>query len=265
MLLLHGWPQHWYCWRLVIPELAKHYRVLAMDLRGFGWTDIAWEGLDKETMADDVANVMEALEIDRARIVGHDWGGWIGYLLAIRRPELVERLVALSSPPPFAPPSLRGVWNARRFAYQLPIASPFGPRLMRRPSFVARKVRRWSRNREHVRNDVQRLYGRDLRASTRARAASLLYREFLLREMGPVLAGRYRKQRLTTPTLVLHGQRDPILPPVFFEGHDEYADQMTIEMIPKTGHLLPEEAPELVTERTLEFFRTSAPEGAAVT
>ena len=87
MLLLHGWPQHWYCWRLVIPELAKHYRVLAMDLRGFGWTDIAWEGLDKETMADDVANVMGALEIDRARIVGHDWGGWIGYLLAIRRPS----------------------------------------------------------------------------------------------------------------------------------------------------------------------------------
>ena len=68
LLLLHGWPQHWYCWRLVIPELAKHYRVLAMDLRGFGWTDIAWEGLDKETMADDVANVMSALEIDRARI-----------------------------------------------------------------------------------------------------------------------------------------------------------------------------------------------------
>ena len=242
----------------MIPELAKHYRVLAMDLRGFGWTDIAWEGLDKETMADDVANVMSALEIDRARIVGHDWGGWIGYLLALRRPELVERLVALSSPPPFAKPSLSVVWNARRLAYQVPIASPLGPRLMRRPSFVARKVRRWSRNREHIRNDVQRLYGRDLRASTRARAASLLYREFLMREIGPVLAGRYRKQRLTTPTLVLHGKRDPVLPPVFFEGHDEYADDMTIEKVPKAGHLLPEEAPELVTERTLEFLAAEA-------
>jgi pimeloyl-ACP methyl ester carboxylesterase len=258
VLLLHGWPQHWYCWRLVIPELAKHYRVLAMDLRGFGWTDIAWEGLDKETMADDVANVMGALEIDRACIVGHDWGGWIGYLLAIRRPELVERLIALSIPPPFAKPSLRGVWNARRFAYQVPIASPLGPRLMRRPSFVARKVRRWSRNREHIRNDVQRLYGRDLRASTRARAASLLYREFLVHEIGPVLAGRYRKLRLTTPTLVLHGERDPLLPGVFFEGHEQYADDMTIEAVPKVGHLLPEEAPELVTERTLKFLAAEA-------
>ena len=128
LLLLHGWPQHWYCWRLVIPELAKHYRVLAMDLRGFGWTDIAWEGLDKETMADDVANVMSALEIDRARIVGHDWGGWIGYLLALRRPELVERLVALSSPPPFAKPSLRGVWNVA------PARLPGADRLAARPA-----------------------------------------------------------------------------------------------------------------------------------
>ena len=136
---------------------------------------------------------------------------------------------------------------------------------MRRPSFVARKVRRWSRNREHVRNDVQRLYGRDLRASTRARAASLLYRTFLLHELGPVLAGRYRKQRLTTPTLVLHGERDPVVPSVFFQGHEQYADDMTIEMVPKAGHLLPEEAPEVVTERTLEFFKTGAPTGAAIT
>jgi len=259
VLLLHGWPQHWYCWRLVIPELAQRYRVLAMDLRGFGWSDIAWEGLDKETMADDVANVLGSLEIDRARIVGHDWGGWIGYLLALRRPELVERLVALSIPPPFAKPSLRGAWNARRLAYQVPIASPLGPRLMRRPSFVARKVRRWSENREHLRNDVQRLYGRDLRASTRARAASLLYRTFLLHEARPVLAGRYRKQRLTVPTLVLHGKRDPVVPPVFFQGHADYADDMTIEAIPKIGHFLPEEAPDVVTERVVAFFEAGAP------
>ena len=59
----------------MIPGLAQRHRVLAMDLRGFGWTDIAWEGFEKETMADDVANVIAALELDRVRIVGHDWGG----------------------------------------------------------------------------------------------------------------------------------------------------------------------------------------------
>ena len=80
---------------------------------------------------------------------------------------------------------------------------------MRRPSYVARKVRRWARNREHVRNDVQRLYGRDLRASTRARAAQPPLSDLPPRELGPVLRGRYRKQRLTVPTLVLHGRARP--------------------------------------------------------
>jgi pimeloyl-ACP methyl ester carboxylesterase len=178
-------------------------------------------------------------------------------MLARRRPELVERLVMLSVPPPTVRPSARVLIAMRRFSYQAVIASPLGPRLMRRPSYIARRVRRWSRNREHIRNDVQRLYGRDLRASTRARAASLLYRTFLRRELGPVLAGRYRKDgRLTVPTLVMYGDRDPILPPVFYEGHEDYADDMTIESVPKVGHLLPEERPELVVERTLQFFES---------
>ena len=137
---------------------------------------------------------------------------------------------------------------------------------MQRPSFVARKVRRWARNREHVRNDVQRLYGRDLRASTRARAASLLYRTFLLRELGPVLAGRYRKQRLTVPTLVLHGERDPVLPPVFFEGHERYADDMTDRDGARApGTSCPRKRPDLVAERVLAFFASGAPAEAAVT
>jgi pimeloyl-ACP methyl ester carboxylesterase len=265
LLLLHGWPQHWYCWRLVIPELAKRYRVIAIDLRGFGWTDIAWEGLDKENMADDVANVMAALEIDRARIIGHDWGAWIGCLLALKRPELVERLVMLAMPTPFLKPSLRGVPVTTRLGHMALVASPLGPRRLRRPSYVARKVRRWSHHREHLRNDVQRLYGRDLRASTRARAASLLYRTFLLREIGPVLAGRYRKQRLTVPTLVMHGERDPVAPPVLFQGSDQFADEMTVEVVPGAGHMLPEECPELVSERALAFFESNVPTEAVVT
>lgn len=260
VVLLHGWPQHWYAWRLVIPPLAERYRVLAIDLRGFGWTDIAWEGFEKESMADDIAAVLEELEIDRAKFVGHDWGGWIGYLLAMRRPDLVERLVALSIPPPFVRPRPRALASTYRLAYQVAIASPLGVRLMSRPGFVARKVRRWSQQREHVRKDVQRLYGRDLRASTRARASSLLYRTFLTREFLPVLAGRYRDQRISVPTLIMHGKRDPVLPPVFFQGHERYFDDLTIEPVNRAGHMLPEERPELVAERTLDFFEQATAE-----
>lgn len=265
VVLLHGWPQHWYQWRFQIPALAEHYRVLAIDLRGFGWSDIAWEGFEKEEMAEDVAGLLAELGVGRARIVGHDWGGWIGYLLAIRRPELVERLVALSIPPPFVRPAPRTLAQLYRLAYQVPVASPLGVRLMSRPGFVARKVRRWSRKRQNLRKDVQRLYGRDLRASTRARAASLLYRTFLTRELVPVLAGRYRGERIAAPTLILHGNRDPILPPVLFKGHGRYFDDLTVEPVPGAGHLLPEEAPELVSERILDFLAAAPDARAAAT
>ena len=254
VILLHGWPQHWYCWRLVMPILAENYRVVAIDLRGFGWTDIAWEGLDKESMADDIVNVLAEMGIERARFVGHDWGAWIGYLLAIRKPELVDRLVALSIPPPFAKGSLGSFAAGARLRYQFALASPLAIRRMRRLGYVSRLIKRWSKDRTNLGKDVRRIYARDLRASTRARASMLLYRTFLRKEIGPALAGRYRKQRLTVPTLVMHGEKNPILSPRVFAGHEKYADDLTVEIIPDVGHMLPEECPELVAQRAHEFF-----------
>ena len=264
LLLLHGWPQHWYAWRLVIPRLAERHRVLAMDLRGFGWTDIAWQGFEKENLADDVARLMEALELDRVTLVGHDWGAWIGYLLALRRPELLERLVALSVPPPFVRPTAGLMARLPKLRYQLTLASPAAIKLLSRPEYVSGTIKRWSRNRENLGKDVRRLYARDLRASTRARASMLMYRTFLTRELGPVLAGRYRDQRLQVPTLVLHGDRSPTLSPVFFQGHERFAQQMRIEAVPGAGHFLPEESPDLVAERILDFAREKPDRPAAV-
>ena len=61
LLLLHGWPQHWWCWRDLIPALAPHYRVIAPDLRGHGWTDAPPGGYEKEQLASDVLALVDAL------------------------------------------------------------------------------------------------------------------------------------------------------------------------------------------------------------
>ncbi len=255
ILLLHGWPQHWYSWRLVLPKLAETHRVVAMDLRGFGWSDIAWEAFEKENLADDVAGVLEALEIDRVKMIGHDWGAWIGYLLAMRRPALLDRLVALSTPPPFAQPGLRALAALPRMRYQLTLASPLAIHLISKRGYVERKTRLWAADRTNLKRDVQKLYDRDQRATTRARAAMLMYRTFLRRELGPVLAGRYRREHIEIPTLIMHGDRDPILPPVLYEGHERFFEQLRVESVPGAGHMLPEERPDLVAEHALEFFK----------
>ena len=91
MVMLHGWPQHWYEWRHLIPQLAKHRRLLMPDLRGFGWSEAPPGGYKKEEMAADVASALDALEIEEYELVGHDWGAYIGFLLALREPQRVKR------------------------------------------------------------------------------------------------------------------------------------------------------------------------------
>ena len=256
VILLHGWPEHWYAWRSVIPLLAERHQVFAPDLRGFGWTDIAWKGFDKENMADDVLRLMDALEIERARIVGHDWGGWIGFLLALRHPERVRQLVALGAPPPWPRVTPGNLLAARHLSHMVTLAAPYAAQrlLQHHPGYIRRLIRKWSHDRSGFTKEDFRIYSRDLRSPTRARASALLYRTFLLRELLPVAAGRYRKARLETPTLVLHGKRDGAVPPRLVAGHERHAADLRVELVPDAGHFLPEERPELVAEKILAFF-----------
>jgi pimeloyl-ACP methyl ester carboxylesterase len=97
LLLVHGWPQFWYAWRLVMPGLARHFQVIAPDQRGRGQTSkpppgTSGQGYDIGTLADDLAALMDALGHERFAVVGHDTGMDIAYALAADHPGRVERL-----------------------------------------------------------------------------------------------------------------------------------------------------------------------------
>jgi pimeloyl-ACP methyl ester carboxylesterase len=259
VLLLHGWPEHWYAWREVMPSLAERHRVMAMDLRGFGWTDIAWEGFEKENMADDVARVLGAMEIERVSVIGHDWGGWIGTLLAMRRPDLVDRLIVLDALPPWARPYPASTIGARRLRQHTLMASPLGRQLLHRGvGLPARQIRRYAADPAKVDEAALAIYTRDLKASTRARAGMLLHRTFLTRELGSLLAGLYRDGRVAAPTLVLYGDRDPLFSPSAYDDHERHAESLRLEAVAGVGHYLAEEAPQVVAERALDFVASPA-------
>ncbi|MFD6281327.1 alpha/beta fold hydrolase [Streptomyces sp. NPDC060209] len=105
LLLLAGWPQTWYAWRLVMPALAAHHQVVAVDPRGVGLTDKPRDGYDTGTLADDLVALMEALGHRRFAMVGHDIGMWTGYALAADHPDRLERLAVAEAAIPGLSPS----------------------------------------------------------------------------------------------------------------------------------------------------------------
>jgi pimeloyl-ACP methyl ester carboxylesterase len=121
LLLVHGWPQNWYAWRLVMPALAREFEVIAPDQRGIGLSDKPEDGYDPGTLANDLVALMDALGHQRFAVVGTDTGLPIAYALAADHPDRVERVVlaevpgppgAVPSPPFFAPGPLNdGLWH----------------------------------------------------------------------------------------------------------------------------------------------------------
>src|ERR671924_2137148 len=111
-------------WRRVIESLAPRHRLLAPDLRGFGWTEAPGHGYDGETFARDQVALLDALGTERVKVIGHDWGGWVAFLLGLRHADRIERMVVLSSPHPWPRLSPRGLGQLPRSWYAFVNAAP---------------------------------------------------------------------------------------------------------------------------------------------
>jgi pimeloyl-ACP methyl ester carboxylesterase len=250
LVLVHGWPQHWWMWRHVVPLLAPDARLVMIDLRGFGWSDAPPGDYDKQTLADDLLAVLDALGLDRVGLVAHDWGAWSGFLACLAAPERFAGFLALGCPRPGGRPSagqLREVW---RFAYQAAIAAPvLGRRLVSDPRFVERVIMGGAVQRQAWTPDDLRTFTAVLAEPARTRASVSLYRTFLAREVA-----RGPRGRLRVPTRIMVGGRDPAVPAVLLDGAQDDADDVAVEIVPECGHFVPEEQPELVAQRARERF-----------
>jgi pimeloyl-ACP methyl ester carboxylesterase len=248
VLLQHGWPQHWYAWHRVIPALAQHYRVIAPDLRGFGWSEAPGHGYNPPQFAADIAALLDALEIDKVRLVGHDWGGVAGFILCLERPERVERYIAMGTGHPW----MRiGLGDLPRFSYQFVIATPFVGRLV-----VQKGLERFLKD-PAWNEETRRTYADQFDESERANASVALYRGAVTGQAGRLLPGAsagVAALRLSVPTLFLQGTEDPVIQPHMLEGFESHADDMTLEPLEGVRHFIAEQVPDLFAERALAFF-----------
>src|SRR5262249_56445592 len=122
VVLIHGFPDYWYSWRDQMPELAKHFQVVAIDQRGYNKSGqpkgVENYALDK--LVEDVEAVLKHFKRDKAVLVGHDWGGLVAWTFAMTRPDKTDRLVGLHLPHPKGLTGPRAKNPAARKANQYP-------------------------------------------------------------------------------------------------------------------------------------------------
>lgn len=260
LLLLHGFPQHWWGWHKILPALAQRYRVICPDLRGAGWTDAPRAGYTSRQLTADVVALLNALELDRVRIMAHDWGALVGFLLCLYHPQRVERYISLAIPHPFVRFSPRLMTSLPRLWFQWAIATPVvGPFLLSkgRQSLARYLLDHYTSDASVFTQRDRELFMAPFRDPHRARAGSALYRNFIQPIFLRVISGRYRNKRLITPTLILYGREDPNMNAAILNGYQGHANDLTLEEVDGASHFIADEKPQAVIERAVEFFGRS--------
>jgi pimeloyl-ACP methyl ester carboxylesterase len=243
LLLVHGWPENWYTWRLLMPALARNFEVVAVDQRGVGLTDKPQDGYDTGTLAGDLAAMMDELGHRRFAVVGHDTGFAISYALAADHADRVARVGLLELPgsPGTAPPPplfLPGPLNDRLWHLTFNRIDGLNEQLVagREDLFF-----RWEFDAaaKRLADDVIGYYVGLLSNPDSLRGSFGWYRAL---EASIAQNEQRATRRLTMPVLGIGGEMS------FGEnvgnGVRAVADDVQSLVIPGTGHFLAEESPD---------------------
>lgn len=253
VLLVHGFPEHWYAWRLLIPRLAEDYRLLCVDMRGFGWSEATRRGYGTRNRVADVLGLLDALDLERVRLIGHEWGAWTGFMACLSAPSRFSHFLALNVTHPW-PLHRKLVPQAWRFWYTALLELPLLGRGMQRTGFLRWLVRKGFVDRSALSADALSSYVGRARDPGSARAGEALHRAFVFGDIPLLVMNRHHRHRLTVPTVLLGGERDFVFSPKILPGADRFADALRVQVVPGAGHYLHEERPDLVAAAARELF-----------
>ena len=253
VVLLHGFPEHWWQWHTVAPRIAaRGYRVICPDLRGAGWTVAENPHVARQTRLHDLIALLSTLDIDRAHLVSHDMGAITAMHLTYDHPQRVRTAVQLSVPPgfmTFSPKLLPGFQHLPGFIWHRTGASLRG-------TFSERYVAR------SMPETVVDAYLAPMRRPEVDAAVRPLCRGMVLAEAVHIMRGAYRHRRLTVPTLMVFGRRDrPWTESVLSRtcrSPERYADRVEFAYVEDAAHFITDDAPEAVTDLALRWFEQAA-------
>jgi pimeloyl-ACP methyl ester carboxylesterase len=245
VVLIHGFPDYHYTWRDQMPALAKHFQVVAIDLRGYNKSDQP-KGVKNyaiEKLVGDVAAVLKHFKKDKATIVGHDWGGLIAWTFAMTRPKQTERLVILNLPHP------KGLMRELAHNPQQQKNSQYARDLQK--ADAAKKITpellvRWVKEPEARKKYLEAMRRSSIEGMLnyyKANYPEEPYKDDL--ELPPVKC----------PVLMFHGLDDSALLPGALNDTWKWLEKdLTLVTIPKAGHFVHRDAPEKVTKTMVRWL-----------
>ena len=271
IILLHGFPESHRTWRAVAPDLARDHFVVAPDQRGFGESDKP-EGVEAykpQLVTEDLGCLANALDLKHFTLIGHDWGGAIAWMAALRHADRIDRLVIVNAPHPLvfqnsviADPAQRAGSQYIR-AFRNPLMEK-GIEAMGLETFFEKSFG------GHV--DLKAIPAEERQAyidqwSQQGALTAMLnwYRasEIVVPEPGEQVSAptwtTLPFPHVTVPTLVVWGMRDKALLPVQLEGLDELVDDLRIVEIEDAGHFVPWEKPEPLIAAIRDFLAEAPP------
>ena len=245
LVLIHGFPDFWYSWREQIPALSKHFKVVAIDQRGYNKSDQP-QGVENYTLdklVEDVHSVLTHFGREKAVVAGHDWGGIVAWTFAMKYPEKTDRLIILNLPHPKGlareltnnPEQQKSSQYARDF--QKPDAAS---RL--KPEFLVR----WVKDPEARKKYIEAFERSSMEGMLNYYKANYPREPYTdTRNFPPVKC----------PVLMFHGLKDTALLPGALNDTWKWLEQdLTLITIPSAGHFVQQDASELVTKNMVRWL-----------
>lgn len=253
LLLVHGWPENWYAWRLLMPKLAESFTVIAVDQRGIGLSDKPHDGYDTGTLASDLVAMMDVLGHQRFAVVGHDTGFAIGYALAADHRDRVDRIALAEIP---GPPMISA-------SPPVFVPAPVNNRLWHIPFC---RVETLPEQLVKGREDI--FFGYEFEVQGGKPSDDVIAYYVALLSQPDVLTGSFGFYRALDATLAQNEQRKATrltMPVLAIGGEQSYGahvgdamkllgDNVQSAVIPGTGHWVAEDAPEAMLAVLTEFL-----------
>lgn len=247
VVFLHGFPDYWLTWRHQMLALAKSFRSAALDMRGYNLSDKpkGVENYNINRLVDDAAAVIADQGEKSAVIVGHDWGGATAWNIAMRRPELVEKLAILNMPHPYSL-ARELATNPDQVKYSQYARNFMDPEFYKQISLE--RLGNWVSGPAAKAKHLEAMKRSDPQAMLHYYQANYPREPYRIWDSEPV--------HVKMPTLLIHGLKDKALASTGLNGLWNWVDaDLTITTIPGADHFVQQDAADLVSRTLLAWLK----------